>query len=114
MIAELWPNAIFALLFWQFVNKITSVDESKRFYPLFGLLGQTGLYLSGTFLVNLQVINDYVTQAFDLEGSTSVVSIQIVMSVVTILGIIALGAFWILNHKILDIATAPLVAPYNA
>jgi AAA family ATP:ADP antiporter len=106
VIAELWPNAIFALLFWQFVNKITSVDESKRFYPLFGLLGQTGLYLSGTFLINLQAINDYVTQVFDLQGSTSVLSIQIFMSVVTILGIIALGAFWILNHKILDIATA--------
>ena len=36
IIAELWPNAIFALLFWQFVNKITTIDESKRFYPLFG------------------------------------------------------------------------------
>ncbi len=106
VIAELWPSAVFALLFWQFVNKITSVDESKRFYPLFGLLGQTGLYLTGTFLVNLQIINDYFTNIYGLEGGASVVSIQIVMSVVTILGIIALGSFWFLNHKILDIATA--------
>ena len=106
VIAELWPNAIFALLFWQFVNKITSVDESKRFYPLFGLLGQTGLYLSGTFLINLQVMNDYFTNVFGLDGDVSVISIQIVISVVTFLGIIALGAFWLLNHKILDIATA--------
>lgn len=106
VIAELWPSAVFALLFWQFVNKITSVDESKRFYPLFGLLGQTGLYISGTFLVNLQIINNYFSSIFELKGDVSVISIQIVMSVVTILGIIALGAFWVLNHKILDIATA--------
>ena len=46
VIAELWPNAVFALLFWQFVNKVTSVEESKRFYPLFGLLGQTGLVIT--------------------------------------------------------------------
>ena len=105
VIAELWPNAIFALLFWQFVNKITTVDESKRFYPLFGLLGQTGLYLSGQFLVNLAQMNDYVTNNFALGSDKSVVSIQIVITVVSILGIIALGAFWVINHRILDIAT---------
>ena len=105
IIAELWQNAIFALLFWQFVNKITTVDESRRFYPLFGLLGQTGLYLSGTFLVNLPAINDYFVQVFNLTLARSVISIQIVISVVTVLGIIGLIAFWVLNNKILDIAT---------
>lgn len=104
IIAELWPNAIFALLFWQFVNKITTVDESKRFYPLFGLLGQTGLYLSGQFLMQLSNINNYVTNLFHLTESKSVVSIQIVISIVLILGLIALVAFWIINHKVLNIA----------
>ncbi len=106
IIAELWPSAIFALLFWQFVNKITSVEESKRFYVLFGLLGQTGLYLTGTFLENLQDINDYFAKLFDTQGHTSELSIQIIISVVMILGFIGLFAFWVLNHKILDIATA--------
>ena len=104
VIAELWPSAIFALLFWQFVNNITSVDESKRFYPLFGLLGQTGLFLSGQFLVNLPVMNAYFTKLFDLKAQQDVVTIQIVMLVVTFLGLIGLLAFWILNHKILDLA----------
>ncbi|MFK7973333.1 MAG: Npt1/Npt2 family nucleotide transporter [Rickettsiaceae bacterium] len=105
IIAELWPNAIFALLFWQFVNKITSVDESKRFYPLFGLLGQTGLYLSGTFLLNLPEINSYSQKIFALSSAKSVITIQIVVSVVTVLGVIALIIFWFLNHKILDTTT---------
>ncbi len=105
IIAELWPNAIFALLFWQFVNKITTVDESKRFYPLFGLLGQTGLYLSGMFLINLPAMNAYFSQVLHLSAARSVVSIQIVVIVVSVLGCIALTAFWVLNNKILDIAT---------
>lgn len=105
VIAELWPNAIFALLFWQFVNKITTVDESKRFYPLFGLLGQTGLYLSGRFLINLPSMNTYFTELFALTAHRSVVSIQLVVTVVAILGVIGLVSFWVLNHRILDIAT---------
>ncbi|PCJ29358.1 MAG: ADP/ATP carrier protein [Rickettsiales bacterium] len=105
VIAELWPSAVFALLFWQFVNKVTTVEESKRFYPIFGLLGQTGLYLCGTFLANLLVINTYFTDLFTLEESQSVVSIKIVMILVGILGVVALATFWVLNHKILDIST---------
>ncbi len=105
VVAELWPNAIFALLFWQFVNKITTVDESKRFYPLFGLLGQTGLYLSGQFLINLPVMNVYFTKLFDLQESISVISLKLVITVVVILGIMGLSAFWVLNHYILDIST---------
>ncbi len=105
IIAELWPSAIFSLLFWQFVNNITSVDESKRFYPLFGLLGQTGLFLSGQFLINLPIMNVYFSNLFNLKAEQDVITIQIVITVITILGIIGLTAFWVLNHKILDIAT---------
>lgn len=102
IIAELWPNVMFALLFWQFVNNVTTVEESKRFYPLFGLLGQTGLYLSGQFLTNLNYINQYFTHSFNLQLSQSAVSVQIILGCVLILGAIALLTFWLLNHKILD------------
>jgi AAA family ATP:ADP antiporter len=105
VIAELWPNAVFALLFWQFVNRITTVDESKRFYPLFGLLGQTGLYLSGQFLVNLKPMSTYFTELFSLTSGMHVASMQLVLSVVAILGVIGLASFWAINHCVLDIAT---------
>lgn len=104
IIAELWPNAVFALLFWQFVNKVTTVEESKRFYPLFGLLGQTGLVISGVFLENMNEVNFYITNVFNLQASRSIVTIQIVLMVVLMLGLLAIFAFWMLNHKILDIA----------
>jgi len=102
--AELWPNVVFALLFWQFVNNITNVEESKRFYPLFGLLGQTGLYISGQFLMNINVLNQYFNKIFNLQLSDNVVTIQVILSAVIILGIITLVTFWVLNNKIISVS----------
>lgn len=102
IIAELWPNAVFALLFWQFVNSITSVEDSKRFYPLFGLLGQTGLYFSGNFLTHIPDINEYFREKLSLAYDSHVISVQIILTVAIILGVIGLLAFWVLNHKILS------------
>ena len=36
-----------SLLFWQFANEITKVDEAKRFYCLYALIGQTGMVIAG-------------------------------------------------------------------
>lgn len=104
VIAELWPNAVFALLFWQFVNKVTSVEESARFYPLFGLLGQTGLVISGLFLENQLNVNNYVLNLLNLQTAPNVITVQVVLFVVLVLGLIAIATFWILNHKILDVS----------
>lgn len=100
IIAELWPNAVFALLFWQFVNKITNVDESKRFFILFGLLGQTGLVISGKFLESLPRISDYFIGRYGLVSDD--ISVELTMAVVTFFGIGALSTFWMINNKVLD------------
>ena len=51
VLSELWGSVMMALMFWQLANQITTVTESKRFYPLFLLVGQTGLLLSGAFSI---------------------------------------------------------------
>lgn len=45
--AELWGNVAITLIFWQFANQYVSTSESKRFYPLFGALGNIGLIVAG-------------------------------------------------------------------
>lgn len=105
IIAELWPNMMYSLLFWQFVNKITAIDESKRFYPLFSLLGQTGLYLSGSFLMNLPHINDYFQDLLSLTCSANTLTVQVIITVVLCLGLVSMITFWVINNKILDIHT---------
>ncbi|PCJ27159.1 MAG: AAA family ATPase [Rickettsiales bacterium] len=44
-ISELWGSMMLSLLFWQFANQITKTDEAKRFYSMFGLLGNVALPL---------------------------------------------------------------------
>ena len=101
IIAELWPNAVFALLFWQFVNSVTTIDESQRFYTLFGLLGQTGLIISGYFLSNMPIITSYFIELLNLSPERSLIYVQIALSVVLCLGSIAIYTFWYLNNRIL-------------
>lgn len=48
--SELWGTIGLSVLFWQFANEITKVEEAKRFYPLFGLVGNVGLLCSGYLL----------------------------------------------------------------
>lgn len=50
IMSELWGSVALSVLFWQFANDITSVKESKRFYPLFGIIGNLGVILSGYIL----------------------------------------------------------------
>lgn len=101
IVAELWPNAAFSLLFWQFTNSITNVDESTRFYPLFSVLGQTGLVFAGLFLENIKAISYYFIDLFGLPDQLQIVSIQITVYLAVFFGVFCLGIFWYLNHKIL-------------
>ena len=45
MMAEMWGSMMLTLLFWSFANQITKTDEAKRFYSMFGLLGNVALPL---------------------------------------------------------------------
>ena len=53
ILSELWGSAILSLLFWQFANAITPVKEAKRFYGMFGFLGNFGLLFSGPLVIYL-------------------------------------------------------------
>ncbi len=45
--SELWGGIVFFLLFWGFVNQISSVGEAKRYYTLFIAAGDTAAILTG-------------------------------------------------------------------
>jgi AAA family ATP:ADP antiporter len=50
MLANLWGSVVVSLLFWGFANEITSVDEAKKYYPLFGLMANVALIFSGQYV----------------------------------------------------------------
>jgi len=51
ILSELWGSVVLSMLFWQFANEITKINEAKRFYGLFGMLGNVGLLLSGPTII---------------------------------------------------------------
>lgn len=102
VIIEMWSNVVFALMFWQFVNSVTSVSESKRFYLLFSLLGQTGIFICGVLLENLTNIASLITNLLNLSSNRTVLCVQIILSIMSAVGFLSMGLFWLLNHVIID------------
>ncbi len=50
VMSELWGSVMLSLLFWQFANQITTTEEAKRFYSMFGMLGNLALPCTGLIL----------------------------------------------------------------
>lgn len=60
-LAELWGSVVVSLLFWGFANEVTSVDEAKKYYPLFGLVANVALIFSGQFVRHVSDIRRQVS-----------------------------------------------------
>lgn len=65
VLAELWPNIFYILLFWQFANEITTTQEAKRFYTLFSLFGNSSLIIVGYMMMNLASEHSVLKEYFD-------------------------------------------------
>mmetsp|Transcript_2840 Transcript_2840/g.3818 ORF Transcript_2840/g.3818 Transcript_2840/m.3818 type:complete len:587 (+) Transcript_2840:123-1883(+) len=50
VMAEMWGSVVASLLFWGLANEITTVDEAKKYYPLFGLGANVALIFSGQYV----------------------------------------------------------------
>lgn len=48
--SELWGSIMLSLMFWQTANQVFKIKEAKRVYPLFGLIAQLGMIMSGELL----------------------------------------------------------------
>ena len=102
ILTELWGNVVLCALFWQFANEITNVKESKRFYPAFIMIGQTGQLFAGIavmFCANF-------AQTVGASGKNSGLDVfgtnlmyQTIF--VSFIGMIALGIYRWVNRNVL-------------
>ncbi len=65
IMAELWGSVALSLLFWGFANDTNRISESKRFYPLFGLLGNLSLPAAGAIIILAGQFRDKVAPGVD-------------------------------------------------
>lgn len=97
IMSELWGSMMLSLLFWQLANQISTTEEAKRFYPLFGFLGQVGLMGSGLFLsafTHSQFANN-------LQESLNLISLSVLVAGILLSGVLfVLGNYIVGNDKI--------------
>ncbi len=98
ILSELWGSAVLSLLFWQFANAITPVKEARRFYGMFGFLGNFGLLLSGPAII--LVSNSIHNLGLSRAESTGLM-LQYLMAFVIIAGVILLSTFYWMNRYVL-------------
>ncbi len=97
ILSELWGSVVLSMLFWQFANEITKVAEAKRFYGLFGMIGNVGLLLSGPIIIFTAKYAKSLPKDIDSFG----VNLKLLMGCVMISGAIAIATYWWMNRNVL-------------
>lgn len=98
ILSELWGSAVLSLLFWQFANAITPVKEARRFYGMFGFLGNFGLLFSGPAII--MVSRSIHSLGLSRAESTGLM-LQHLMTFVIFAGILLLATFYWMNRSVL-------------
>ncbi len=90
--SEMWAAVVLTLLFWQFANQITPVQQAKRFYMMYGTFSAFGMMAAGGLTKYLNRL--------DLEWS---VIFQIMMGVVVLNCVIVMCIYhWVNAHVVTD------------
>ncbi|KAK7255289.1 hypothetical protein RIF29_28696 [Crotalaria pallida] len=94
VMAELWGSVVISVLFWGFANQITTVEEAKRFYPLFGLGANVALIFSGRTVKYFSNLRQNLGPGVDGWA----VSLKGMMSIVAVLGLVICFLYWWVNR----------------
>lgn len=103
VMAELWGSVVVSVLFWGFANQITTVDEAKQFYPLFGLGANIALVFSGRAVVYFSNIRARLPPGVDGWGY----SLRGMMSMVVVGGLIVAGTYYLMNRLVVPYVDTP-------
>ncbi len=100
VMGELWPVIVLGL-WWQLANKITTTEESKRFYPFFALFGQLNLLISGLIIGYLASNRISFFSIFHDVSDDTEATIKSIMTIVIFCTIITLTLHRFVEIKII-------------
>ena len=89
--AETWGTLAVSSLFWYFANKITKSTEIKRFYALYPLIGNIGVFISGTLITTMSTARG---TAFDRN-------VKILVTIASILCVVTMLIYSYINKAVL-------------
>uniref|UniRef100_A0A2P2IWR4 ADP,ATP carrier protein n=1 Tax=Rhizophora mucronata TaxID=61149 RepID=A0A2P2IWR4_RHIMU len=94
VMAELWGSVVISVLFWGFANQITTVEEAKKFYPLFGLGANIALVFSGRTVKYFSNLRKNLGPGVDGWA----ISLKGMMSIVVLMGLAICFLYWWVNR----------------
>lgn len=97
-LAELWGSVVVSLLFWGFANEVTTVDEAKKWYPLFGLMANVALIFSGQYVRFVSGVRANLPPGVD----GWMVSLRYLMGAVAAGGAVIIGTFYYMQRKVMS------------
>lgn len=103
VMAELWGSVVISVLFWGFANQITTVDEAKQFYPLFGLGANVALIFSGRTVKYFSNLRKNLGPGVDGWA----LSLKGMMSIVVALGLVICAIYWGVNKFVVNDPSLP-------
>ncbi|KAG9459416.1 hypothetical protein H6P81_003924 [Aristolochia fimbriata] len=106
VMAELWGSVVISVLFWGFANQITTVDEAKKFYSLFGLGANVALIFSGRTVKYFSNLRKNLGPGVDGWA----ISLKGMMSIVVLLGFVICSLYWWVNTFVLNDPSLPKVS----
>ncbi|HSX19966.1 MAG TPA: NTP/NDP exchange transporter [Gammaproteobacteria bacterium] len=97
ILAELWGSVVLSLLFWGFANDTTAIEESKRFYALFGIGANLALEVSGLATGYFARVQDNVAPGVDPMQYT----LNGLIGTFVVCGILIMIIYWWINKYVL-------------
>lgn len=98
VLSEIWGSAMVALMFWQLANEIVRMNESKRFYGLFVVIGNVSLILSGQVV---RFCSTGIKVYFPVDSWKW--SVYFLMSTVVVMGFITMFIYrWMYKNVLTD------------
>lgn len=97
-LAELWGSVVVSLLFWGFANEVTTVEEAKKYYPLFGLGANIALIFSGQYVRFVSDVRARLPPGVDGWA----VSLKYLMGMVAVGGVIIVACYYYMQRNIMN------------
>ncbi len=102
--SELWSVVIINLMFWQFANHVVETENARRFYPLFGLVGNFGLIIAGNAMVYFSDVSGIPTNvvkfAHHVNAGAADISLKLSIFSVIFSGVLMLFLMFYLNTNV--------------
>eukprot|EP00560_Eucampia_antarctica_P005301 CAMPEP_0197834372 /NCGR_PEP_ID=MMETSP1437-20131217/22095_1 /TAXON_ID=49252 ORGANISM="Eucampia antarctica, Strain CCMP1452" /NCGR_SAMPLE_ID=MMETSP1437 /ASSEMBLY_ACC=CAM_ASM_001096 /LENGTH=507 /DNA_ID=CAMNT_0043438979 /DNA_START=245 /DNA_END=1768 /DNA_ORIENTATION=+ len=97
VMAEMWGSVVASLLFWGFANEVTTVDEAKKYYPLFGMGANVALIFSGQYVKWVSSLRSSLPPGIDPWG----VSLKYLMGAVIASGSAMIGLYSYMQRTVM-------------